>query len=193
MDTLVQDQWGATKMMKHLSYEKMVREPGLSSQEKKNLRGILAMFMNTWQQWVKKTVDPSSSQGYAVTGEETMGKKWNTWIYEKTFFIVRVTEHRHRCPDRLWSLPPWGFKTQMDMVLGNQLYLTCSELESVLDNLQRPLPTSAILWSTEKVQRGECENKWENKGICNFKLIKNKMKLQWMNYYFYTKKDPTEV
>jgi len=60
------------KCLKHLSYEKSLRELGLFSLEKRRLKGILPMYINTQRQGAKR-MELGSCQWCPVTGPAVMG------------------------------------------------------------------------------------------------------------------------
>jgi len=60
------------KGLKHLCYEERLRELRLFNLEKRSLRGVLSVCMNTWREGAKKT-EPGSSHWYPVMGPEAMG------------------------------------------------------------------------------------------------------------------------
>ena len=55
-----------------LSYEERLRELGLFSMEKRRLRGISSIYINTLREGVKR-MKPGSFQWHAVTGPEATG------------------------------------------------------------------------------------------------------------------------
>jgi len=59
---------------------------------------------------------------------------------------VRVTKHWHRLPrEDVKSPSPEILKSHLDMVLGNWVWVALLEWWDGQDDLQRSLPTSAIL------------------------------------------------
>jgi len=65
---------------------------------------------------------------------------------KKNIFPVGVTKHRQRLPrDPVESPSLEIFKSHLDMVLGSLLWVTLLEQGAGQDDLQRCLPTSAIL------------------------------------------------
>ena len=113
MDILERVQQRATKMLKgleHLSCEEKLRELGLFSLEKRRVRGILLIYLNSWREGAKRT-EPGSPQWCLVTGPEAMGTDWNTggsvWASRKIFLLCRWVSNGTGCPGRVWSPNPW--------------------------------------------------------------------------------------
>lgn len=66
----------------------------------------------------------------------------------KHFFTVRMTEHWHWLPKDIVECPSLKIlrRRSLDMVLGsNSLWLALSDQGIGADDLQRTLPTSAVL------------------------------------------------
>jgi len=75
MNILSRLQGRATKVIKaleYLSYEERLRELGLFSLEKRRLRGVFSMLINTCRKGAKR-MDPGSFQWCPVTGPEAPG------------------------------------------------------------------------------------------------------------------------
>ena len=100
------------KGLEHFLCEEGLRELGLFSLEKRRLRGILSMYVNTWREGAKGT-EPGSFQWCPVAGPEAMGTNWTDRTRDnghrlkhrrfalnirEHLFTVRVTEHWNRLP-----------------------------------------------------------------------------------------------
>jgi len=98
----------AAKIMKgleHLSCEKRLTQLGLFSLEKRRLRGISSVSINTWREDAKKT-DPGSFHWCTVPGQEEMGRRFPLNIRKNFLCCVgdrAVAQVARRCCGVLFS------------------------------------------------------------------------------------------
>lgn len=82
VDILGRSQWRPTEMIKsleHVSYEERLGKLGLFGLEKRRLRGILSLCINTWQESAKRTEPASFHSGFGqMPGPEAKDTHWNT-------------------------------------------------------------------------------------------------------------------
>ncbi|KAJ7398949.1 hypothetical protein BTVI_120191 [Pitangus sulphuratus] len=113
VELLEQVQQRATGIMRgleHLSYEERLRELGLFSLEKRQLRGDL---INVYK-YLNGGCQEDATRLFSVVlnnrtkgnGQKLMYKKFHLNM-RKNFFTVQVTTQF--CPRRLWSLPYWRY------------------------------------------------------------------------------------
>lgn len=96
---------------------------------------------------------PGSSQWCPITGQETMGKKWNTgssmWASGKTFLLWGLPSTVTDFPVRLWSIHLWR-QSKLDLSWA----ICCSShhlsRRAGLCGLQRYLSTS-LVWFYDSV------------------------------------------
>lgn len=107
------------------------------------LRRILLVPINTWREAAKRT-KPGCFQWCTVKAQEAVDGNFNT---KRTFFFtVSVFKHWSRSPREFMESPSLEmFRTVSTWSWAACCSQPCFEQGSRLDNLQRPLPMSAIL------------------------------------------------
>lgn len=129
---------------------KRLREKGLLSLEKRRFSGVLPMFLSTWREGVKKR--GAGSPQSLVLSDKTRGNGHKL----KKKFCLNAREHclvwrwfsgTSRPQKNLRKVYPWIYSKPG----WTQFWISCSRWLCLhgkfgLNNLQRPLPTSAILW-----------------------------------------------
>ncbi|GAB0179138.1 hypothetical protein GRJ2_000379100 [Grus japonensis] len=120
-------QWRATKMIRgleHLSCEKMLKELGLFSLERRRPRGDLINTCNYLKGRCQEDVPDSS----VVLSDRTRGNKHTLehrkfhLNMRKNFFTLRVTKHWNRLPREVVESPSLEIlKTCLDAILCNLL------------------------------------------------------------------------
>jgi len=97
---------------------------------------------------------PVSFQWCPVSAPEAMGTIWNTEGFLWTSWnsvTVRVTEHLHKFCRRLWSLHSCMYwKAVWTQSRATGFRWPCLSRGAGPHNLQRCLPTSTILWFSER-------------------------------------------
>ena len=98
---------------------------------------------------------PDSFQWCPVTGQRAMGTNWGTgssvWTWGRTFSLWEWWSTGTGCPGRWWSLLLWRYSRPA----WTRSYAACCRRPCFgrgvgLDDPQRSLPTSTILWFCEK-------------------------------------------
>lgn len=110
MNILERVQCRANQMIRrveHFSCVEKLRDLGLFSLEKKRFGEISVMSIRIWIKGIKK-IELGSFHRYPMTGQETMGTKWNTrdslWTSGSTFLPYGILITGIDCPENLWSL-----------------------------------------------------------------------------------------
>ena len=83
-----------------------------SAWRRESSEGISSTCTNTWRKSAQ-TGGAGSFQWCPVTGPEAMGTSWNIggslWISGNTFLLWGWLSTGTGCPERFWSLLPWGY------------------------------------------------------------------------------------
>ena len=89
----------------------MLRELWLFSPEKRRLRGILSVPINTWRDGAKRM--ESCFLWCPVTGPQAMCTTWKTggslWTSRNMFLLWGWHNTGTVFPEKLWSLHPWRY------------------------------------------------------------------------------------
>jgi len=131
--------------VEHLSYERL-RELGLFLLGKTRLRGDLSSvsagrMSREWDQTLSSGAQQQDKRQQAQTEMQRFQLK-----RRKDFFTVRVTEYWNRLPREAVASPSLEIlKTHLDAILRNALKVILLGRGVGPDELQRSLPTSAIL------------------------------------------------
>lgn len=118
--------------------------------------------------------EPGSFQWCPVTGQEAMGTTWNrggaVWTSGSTSALWEWLTSGTGCPERLQSLHPVGHSK----ATWTWSWATCSSRGIGLDDLQRSLPVSTIVWFCSRPTESSCDPPcFSNceKGLCCFACI----------------------
>ena len=135
--------------LEHFPYEGRLRDLGLFSLEKRRLRGD---FINTYKYLKGGCQDDGTRLFSVVPNNRTRGnghKLEHSKIQlnmRKNFFPVRVPEQWHRLPREVVESPSLEtFKTNLDAALCPLLWVSLLKQGVGQDDLQRSLPTPAVL------------------------------------------------
>ena len=133
----------------HLSCEGRLGELGLLSLEERRLRGDLINMYKYHKGGCQEAEDRLllvvPSYRTRGNGHKLRHRKFQVDM-RGHFVTVRVTEHRNWLPREAVESPSLEiFKTHLDAILHNVLWVTLLCRGVGLDDLQRSLPTSAIL------------------------------------------------
>ncbi|KAK4817897.1 hypothetical protein QYF61_002281, partial [Mycteria americana] len=171
MDVLGGVQQRATKMMKgleRLSYNKeRLRELGLFSLDKV-LRGD---FISVYK-YLKGEYKKDGARLFSVVcndGKKGDGHKLKHRMFplniKKYFFPMRVTEHRHRLPEKtVESLSLEILKSRLDIILSNQLWVALLDQGGWQGDLQR---TAFVIFSQfcfSHLSQGDTAGPYQSQG-----------------------------